>query len=368
MKRIFSVLIILCMVFGCVAVLGGCSDDKGKDFPVTVGDVTIDEEPQCIVVLNDNFADIISYIGYDVKMVGRSIECDQDFLRVVPSVGTAETPAVDTIVNRGADLVIADGRLSEKSRKKIEKAGITIVTLEDVTDTDALKKLYITLGTILGGNVTGAEKGENAYNALFTMLKEFKTTTGDIVKTAVYLYLDEEGQLCTFTTGSIEQKVFNYNGAMNCFSNQSDPVVNEQELRLANPTYIFYDAELNPQGQPEDEKVLEYLSSHEDLMHLTAVKEGRVCCIPKENFSRMGTSCEKTVYRMIDYIKEQEEATPDEAETEAPTEAPTQAPTAAPTKAQKKKATEPVVEDTDDDGGYYEDDGYYDEEYYEDYE
>ena len=82
MKRILSIALALCMMLGCAALLGGCNGEKGDNWPVTVGNVTIDKEPQNIVVLSDKLADIVSYIGYDVKMVGRSTECDQDFLYI----------------------------------------------------------------------------------------------------------------------------------------------------------------------------------------------------------------------------------------------------------------------------------------------
>ena len=43
MKRIISLLLALFMMISCAAVLGGCSQESSKDWPVTVGDVTIDE-------------------------------------------------------------------------------------------------------------------------------------------------------------------------------------------------------------------------------------------------------------------------------------------------------------------------------------
>ena len=306
MKRTLSLCIILAMLLCCVPLLGGCSQDKGKEYPVTYGDITLDKEPQAIVVLNDSVADIISYIGYDIKMVGRSVTCDQQFLRVVPSVGLPEDPAVDTIAQKGADLVIADSTLKEKSRKKIEDQGITVVTVDNANNMDELKALYGDLGMILGGNITGREKGEKAYQELFDLLDQFTTAVSGVVKTAAYLYLDDEGQLCTFTKGSLEQRIFNYNGATNAFSNQEKTAVDLTELRLGSPNYIFYD----------DEAVLEFLRYDDNLTNLHALVNDQLCQIPKQNFFRYGTTMENTVYEMIDYLNKQDESTPDEQPTD----------------------------------------------------
>lgn len=302
MKRALSLLIVCALLLSCAAFLAGCGGEKNKDYPVTVGDVTLKEEPQSIVVLNDGVADVISYIGYDVKMVGRAVTCDQSFLRVVPSVGTADNPAVDTIIQKGADLVIADSSLHEKVRNKLEDAGVTVITVDNATDLAGLKDLYLNLGSLLGGAVTGHDKAEKAYNSLFDLLDQFKTATSDVVKTAAYLYLDESGQLCTFTKGSLPQRIFKYNGAANVFSNQETPVVNTAELRLGSPGYIFYD----------DEVVLDYLRSDENLYRLHALVNNKLCQLPLESFYRYGNTLESTVYEMIDYLNRQDEATPDE--------------------------------------------------------
>jgi ABC-type Fe3+-hydroxamate transport system substrate-binding protein len=306
MKRVISLLIIGALLLSCAMIFAGCGGEKNKDYPVTVGDITLSKEPQSIVVLNDGVADIISYIGYDVKMVGRAVTCDQSFLRVVPSVGTADNPAVDTIIQKGADLVIADSSLHGKTREKLEEAGITVITVDNATDAASMKELYLTLGSLLGGAVTGHDKAEKAYNDLFDLLAQFKTATSEVVKTAAYLYLDESGQLCTFTKGSLEQKIFKYNGAANVFSNQETPIVDTMELRLGSPGYIFYD----------DEAVLDYLRSDENLYRLHALVNNKLCHLPLNSFYRYGNTLETTVYEMIDYLNRQDEATPDEAPTD----------------------------------------------------
>lgn len=302
MKRTISLFIIVALIISCAFTLPGCSGSGSKEYPVSYGDATISQEPQSIVVLNDSVADIIAYIGYHVKMAGRAVSCDQDYLRVVPSVGTSNNPAIDTIVQVGADLVIADSTLPDKIREKIEAQGIQVITMDRAGDLQSLEKQYSDIGAILGGNETGKKKGQDSYKSLFDMLSQFKTATTGVVKTTAYLYLDDSGALCSFTKGSLEQKIFNYNGTINALSHQETPQVNATDLRLGSPTYIFYD----------DEKVLEYLSNDEQLMNLGALREGRTYQLPLKKFYRQGVSFEKTVYEMIDYLNAQDQSTPDQ--------------------------------------------------------
>ena len=384
MKRLLSMALALCLIFSCAAILCSCGDDNGGNFPVSIGGAEIKEEPKRVVVLNDAFADIILYVGYDTKIVGRSVECTQQVMDVITSVGSSNNPAIDTITALEPDLVISDDTLGEKSRKKLEEAGIAVAAFKTASTQDEIKQLYIDLGTALGGNNDGSAKGEDAYDKLFDLLAEYNTSTSDIAVTDAYLYLDESGNYCTFPKGSVEAMIFGYNGAINVFANKTSPAfhstsitdengnvteADEQYIRYASPTYLFLDGTVDKDGNITS-PVYDKLKSDENLQNLSALKNDRVFFIPKENFRRPGVTFEEILFTMIDNLNKEAEA----AEASAnPTTAPTAAPTQAPTKAVKKvKATEaPVTEapateapeeeapadEGGDNGGYAEDNG-----------
>lgn len=303
MKRTLSIILALCMLFSCAVFFTGCSSDSSKDFPVTYGDVTIEKEPEAIVVLNDSYADILSVIGYDVKMVGRSEECDQEFLHVVPTMGTSAAPDTAAIISAETDLVIADSTLGADAKSALEAAEIKVVTMEPATDEETLKTLYADLGTVIGGNVTGKEKGEQGYDDLFKMLDNLNTASSDIVQSAAYLYLNENGQLCTFVKGSLEYKFFNYNGCSNVLHEQETAVINTEDLRIDTPTYLFYDS-------PE---VLDKLSADENTAGIAVLSDGKALQIEKKNFSRYGASSEEAVFTMMNFIEKDLKGTEDEA-------------------------------------------------------
>ena len=85
-KRIVSIALAFVIALSVAVTFTGCGND---DYPVEVANIIIESEPKNIVVLDASTADIISYTGYDIKMVGRSDEVNQDWLSVVPSVGAS---------------------------------------------------------------------------------------------------------------------------------------------------------------------------------------------------------------------------------------------------------------------------------------
>ena len=324
MKRIISITLVLCMLLSCAVLFSSCSEKLSGEYPVTVSMAIIEKEPKNIVVLNDVFADVISCIGYDIKMVGRSEECDQDFLYIVPTVGKAASPDVAAIKNAGADLVIADNSIGVDVKGNLEAEGITVLPLNVPTDEAGLEKLYTDLGTALGGKKTGAEKGAKSYKSLIDMLGTMNTATTGVARSVAYLYMNEANELCTFVPGTLEYKFFNYNGNTNVLQNQTEPVVNTNNLRLGTPSYIFYDSDA----------VLTYLAADKNLNHLNALVQKKTCQIPMKSFKRFGTSAENAVFQMLQFIEKDSKGTPDQATTAATTgEAAAQAETTAETAA-----------------------------------
>lgn len=303
-KKIASFLLCICLISSVALCLCSCDEDEGDNYPVTVADVTIEAEPLNIVVLSDSMADIISYMGYDVKMVGRSVETDQPFLAVVPTVGTATAPDIKAIISYETDLVIAENTLSDSTKKALSNAGIPVLVLKEATSMEELKTLYTNLGTALGGNVTGKTKGEESYDEFTTTLSDYKNAIpSNVVKTACYLYLDEQGTLCSFANGTLEHKLFSYCGAINSLSSQETNEVDLNNLKISTPTYIYYDS---PQ-------VLDYLNANSELSSMGALQNGNIYQVKKSDFSRLGTTTEENIYQMISFMFIEDKATPDEA-------------------------------------------------------
>ncbi len=291
-KRKIIAFILSCMLVLTALGVTGCGQEN-LDYPVTVGNITFEKEPENIVVLSDNIADIISCIGYDVKMVGKSDSVTQEELSVVPSVGSESTPDTAIIITNETDVVFCDENLDENTQKTLEDNGIKVIKMVSAETSDELKTVYRSLGTILGGENTGKAKGEDAYNNLINSMEDIKTkySSGSILNTVCYIYT-EENQLKIAGKDTFADLLLSYTGAVNVAVEDESKNVQEASLNISNPTYIFY----------SDKATLDKLKADKTLKNLSAVKSNKVMEIPLANMSRHGMTALKNLQSMVDFM------------------------------------------------------------------
>ncbi|MBQ2427905.1 MAG: peptidoglycan-binding protein [Ruminococcus sp.] len=330
MKRIISVLLAAVMVCTAVVIFAGCGDGN---YPVTVANITIDKEPEAIVVLDPSAADIISYMNYDGKIVGRSTEVDQSYLSVAPDFGAAAEPDVNSIINSGAQVVFAGDKINDDAVKQLQEKKIQVIKMSLADTPKELETNYLTIGKILGGAVTGLEKGTSSYEKLIEHMEKLKievssSTTSGALETACYLYVDD-GSLRVMTSGTYVDMLIGYTGAVNVAVNIIDGNVEVNTLRIANPNYIFY----------SDEQTLNAIQSDDVLSKLTAVTSGKALQVSEKDITRQGLTALATLEKMIGFMHPElaKKATTDEAATQAQT--PAQTATEAATQAATQAAT-----------------------------
>lgn len=292
MKKLVSVILASSLALSACVGLAGCSGDKDNNYPVSVADITIETEPKDIVVLSDETADIISYLGYDGKMVGRSDEVNQNFLSIVESVGSAQFPDVDKIKSKATDIVFADDTLDESAKNELTDAGILVINVVAPETTTELETAYVTIGKILGGAVDGATKGSDSYNDLLDTMKKYKNENNtDVSKTICYLYLDGD-KLNTLNSGTYGDMLLGYTGAVNVAVNVSESVIDTKVLKIANPDYILY----------ADDATLEFVKNDSDLKSLKAIKNNNTLLVTKDEINRMGTTSLLTLNKIMNFM------------------------------------------------------------------
>lgn len=292
-NKIISAVFSVVLAFSAVAAFAGCS---GNEYPVEVANIKIESEPKNIVVLDDSAADIISYIGYDVKMVGRSDEVNQQWLSVAPSVGSSSSPDVNKIKESRADIVFAGENLDKNVKESLEKENIKVITMSQPKTEKQLETNYRTLGKILGGKVTGAKKGEDSYKELIEKMEQTKASvTGklnsDVLYTVCYLYV-ENNSLKLMTSGTYGDMLLGYTGAVNAAVNIDENKVDVNTLKIANPNFIFY----------ADDATLNAIKSDGILSKLSAIKNGKVLKITYEDMNRQGRTALETLDKMIKFM------------------------------------------------------------------
>ena len=292
-------------------ILSACGENKNQDYPVKVANLTIEKEPEKIIALSDNAADILAAIGYDVKLEGRSDECTQESLNIVPSVGSKSNPDVNSIIGYGADVVFADTTLNKDTEATLKERNIKVVKISAADTKDELSVMYSSIGAIAGGNKTGREKAKQAFEYLFNSVDEFAGQSSESsFTTCGYLYLDG-AELKTFVKDSFVDTLIKSTGATNVTagttvaqingSTEDDGTIDIETLKRSNPTYIFC----------SDKSTAVFLKNHSVLKNLDAVKANRLFEISYDSILRQGDSILINIKAMCDIMfQKQSESSP----------------------------------------------------------
>lgn len=292
-NKIISVALVLMLALSSVLVFSGCGDGE---YPVEVANIKISSEPKNIVVLDASTADIIECIGYEVKMVGRSDEVNQKSLSAAPSVGSAQSPDINKIIDTGADLVFVNDSLSDESRAKLDENKINVVNIAVAGSQKQLETTYTTVGRILGGNTVGAAKGEEAYSKLISQMGDIKSKVTAVdnnaaLNTVCYMY-SVNGKLRLTTSGTYGDMLLGYTGCVNVAVNIDENKVEVNTLKVANPNYLFY----------SDEQTLQAIKDDSVLSGLSAIKDGKTLMISADEMNRQGLSAINTLNKMVGFI------------------------------------------------------------------
>ncbi len=291
-NKFISAALVFVIVILSIMPLAGCGNE---DYPVEVANFVIEKQPEKVVVLDAPTADIISYMGY-INIEGRSDDVNQEWLDVVPSMGSAQNPDIQKIKSSGADIVFASEDLSAESKAELEKDNILVITMSHAMTAKQLETNYTTLGKILSGKVTGQSKAEESYNELLEEMEMIKNAVvsskkTDVPETVCYLYT-EDNQLRIMSSGTYGDMLLSYTGAVNAAVNIDENLVNVSTLKIANPNYIFY----------ADSETLAKIKSDATLRSLTAVKTNKMLMVTADEMNRQGKTAINTLQKMVYFM------------------------------------------------------------------
>lgn len=276
-------LLLFVSLAGCQGIFSKAAKDE---YPVTVGGREFAASPERVVVASDSIADIILAIRYEIKLKGRTSNCTQSELSVLPEVGSAEHLDIEAIKSLSADLLLVDEDIPEEQRTQLEDAGVVVLKLELAKSREQVENLYHDIGALLGGAQTGATMGDKAASSILLTLDDINRVIpkSNVVTTACYLY-DENGNLAK--AGTFTGELIEFAGAVNIASDASDTTFDINSIKLSEPKYIFCDV-----------GVKDKLYTSSVLSSLDAVKGGRVFEIPAEMMTRQGRTMVEAVSQM----------------------------------------------------------------------
>ncbi|MDF2632548.1 MAG: peptidoglycan-binding protein [Caproiciproducens sp.] len=244
LKKITAIFLCVLIVTGALAACGPKNDISSgagvKDFPVTIGNVTINQEPTGAVVLSPNVADVILAMQYEIQLKAKSAECTQSDLAVLPNV-TADD--VKQIKDLGANLVLTDTELTKEQTDALQKEGITVLTVAKATGREDMDRLYSQVGLTI--------------DDISRIIPKSNTPTS-----VAYLF-DTDGGVVTGDT--LEGKLIESAGLINAAADGVKNQMKINELLIANPKYIFCPTGLKAK-----------LAQSAEYKKLTAVQQGKV--------------------------------------------------------------------------------------------
>lgn len=309
MKKIIAVLLAATAALSTALFLAGCGDEE---YPVTVANCTIEKEPENVVVLDPAIADMMAYMSYERKFVGRSDSVNQPGMKSLASVGTDSNPDIDKIVSMNTEVVFANDSLSKGSQEKLELNNIKIIRMQQPESPTEVKTNYVTIGKVLGGKNAGAAIGSDTYDKLIGEFEKQKRSVEGLsgtgaLKTICYLYTDNNS-LTKLPNGCFGNTLMSYTNCVNVTEAGTETMVQPADIATANPNYIFYN----------DDATLKMIRSDANLSKINAVKGGQMMKLPLQNLSRPGATAVETLKSMIDFIYNGKTSTFDQtAETKA---------------------------------------------------
>lgn len=125
----------------------------GEEYPVTVGDVTLNKAPQRIVCLAPAHYAALDAMGATAAVVG--VGSGADAGEDIPRVGSAALPDLQAIVALSPDLVLTSGALDPADAQSLALQEIPVCVVPAAARYDGLETYYRQLAQLVSGRKTG---------------------------------------------------------------------------------------------------------------------------------------------------------------------------------------------------------------------
>ncbi len=271
MRRLSAIIISAILLI----TIGGCSDNAvnkitGSDYPVTVYGIEIAECPQKVISLSPAITDVIITLGSDAQLIGVSDNCDNK--RDLKVYGSSVLPDVDKIVASDAEIVIADGSLSDEAKKQISDSGKQILITPSISKYEELEELYKSIASVFSGYSTGKNNAENTFGRIDKRVTSIKNKVEESTPVSAVILLSDG---IAAPKGSLADQMLKFAGGKNIASDQYS--INYAEIVKANPKHIFC---------PSD--MVDSIISDKALAEVDAIKNGKITALSPLYFERYG--------------------------------------------------------------------------------
>lgn len=219
----------------------GCANNNNKvtqeNYPVNISGIEFTESPKRVVVLSDSLADVILATSYEIKLYGRSSECTQRELKSLTDVGSKNDPDIEKIKFLAPDLIMCDYEPYDGFISKMSEINAKVLILPPANTRMELENLYGNIGCVFGGGGKGLEKAVEVVKKILLSVDDItrQVCSNEIYITACYIF--NNGKVATNDT--FAGKLFEFAGAVNIAESNANGNMPKEDLKLANPNFIF---------------------------------------------------------------------------------------------------------------------------------
>ncbi|WP_294395103.1 ABC transporter substrate-binding protein [uncultured Clostridium sp.] len=249
-------------------------------YPVKITDsfgteITLEKEPQKVISIAPNITEMIFDIKAEDKLVGRTDYCDYpEDAEKIESIGTMRSPDVEKIISLEPDLVIASTHFNEENAKKLQEAGIKVISLYEENDVTGVYTMLETLGTALNKN----EQAKESIDDMKKTINEVTSSVNGLQEPTVY-YVVGYGE-----SGDFSAPENTFVGGLIKLAGGKDIVPASDSWTFSLEALLEADPDIIVLRNGEKEQFM----TAEGYKELTAVKEGRVYEIDNNLIDRQG--------------------------------------------------------------------------------
>lgn len=253
----------------CIAALSGCAkvneelpdvteavtEESPRLYPVTIGSLVFNAAPETVASLSPAVTEIIAELGFEDKLIGRSIYCDHpESVESIRELGSAADPDVEAIKEAAPQLLISHSPIAKKDITEIESAGTRVLIISAPSSVDELYGLYENIYRLFNG----ADSGEEAVlSEKFAPLEAAFEEHSGMLGSYVYVMSKDLAVASDSTFAGDFLSRFGTNAA----AEESENAVTKERLLELDPEYIILSKSVKKSRLPEG---------------LTAAAEGKV--------------------------------------------------------------------------------------------
>lgn len=231
---------IICCGLALVIILMSMSGCAVKDYPVTVGKLTVESPVQGIVSMSPVVTAALVELGLNDRLVAVGTGCQYPpYTDGLQTVGTVDHPNGEKMAELSAKIVFMAGDKIPSTMSSVEKSGIKVACLPIAMNMEDIEKSYRDVASSIKGANLGEYLAKNYIKNISDQLEAVK-----LKEEKTYLYiLSDKGYVAP--TKSVESDMLSLVGLKNVVSEKDGFTPSADLIKKYNPDYIFISKEVN---------------------------------------------------------------------------------------------------------------------------